>query len=355
MQTSNDPDKHCKSGVTVRPVRNDDKQRWDKYVSAHSEGSFFHLFDWQILFREAFSLEPRYLIAERSGSVVGILPLVHQRSLLFGKALISSPFCVHGGPLTGDTDAKEALDVAAIELALNLCVSSLEFRGRIATRQDWTPRRGLYATFTRPLSANDHENLKAIPRKQRAVVRKAIESSLSISVGRDVRAFFQVYSESMRNLGTPMFPKRYFDLLLTTFPDNCDIVVIRDEYVPVSAVMNFYYGDTVLPYYGGGTAKARSNGANDLLYWTVMRDASARGYRQFDFGRSKAGTGAFSFKKNWGFEPAWLEYEYWIPSGGKIPEKNPTNPLFANLSKVWKKLPVPVANFIGPFLIRGLG
>jgi lipid II:glycine glycyltransferase (peptidoglycan interpeptide bridge formation enzyme) len=111
----------------------------------------------------------------------------------------------------------------------------------------------------------------------------------------------------------------------------------------------------VLPYYGGGTSGARRNGANDFLYWEVMRRAAARGYRRFDFGRSKAGTGAFAFKKNWGFEPEWLEYEYHFLPGETMPDKNPLNPKYRLFIETWKKLPLPVANFMGPWLIRGLG
>ena len=141
----------------------------------------------------------------------------------------------------------------------------------------------------------------------------------------------------------------------TVFGQDCDGVVIRDNGVPVSAVLNFYHKDTVLPYYGGGTVGARRNGANDFLYWEVMRRAVLRGYRRFDFGRSKAGTGAFAFKKNWGFEPQWLEYEYHFLPGQTMPDKNPLNPKYALFIAAWKKLPLPVANFIGPWLIRGLG
>jgi len=119
--------------------------------------------------------------------------------------------------------------------------------------------------------------------------------------------------------------------------------------------LNFYFKDTVLPYYGGGTAAARRTGANDFLYWEVMRRAALKGCRQFDFGRSKAETGAFKFKKNWGFEPEWLEYEYFLGEGESLPEKNPNNPRYKFAIAAWKKLPLPIANFLGPFLIAGLG
>jgi FemAB-related protein (PEP-CTERM system-associated) len=341
--------------VLVRLAKNEDQSIWNEFVETTNDASFFHLFGWRGIFKDVFGLNPQYLLAERHGKLVGILPLAHQNSLLFGNALISSPFCVLGGPIGVDRDVENALDEAAIALAKRFKSRSLEYRSRNASREGWSAKRDFYATFVRDIASDHDKNLSAIPRKQRAVLRKAIQGELRGSVDTDVSAFFRVYSESMRNLGTPMFPIGYFKALLRTFAGSCDIVVIRDGELPVSTVMNFYFKGTVLPYYGGGTSKARYNGGNDLLYWEVMRRAVERGCHKFDFGRSKAGTGAFSFKKNWGFEPQWLEYEYWLPEGSKIPSKNPTNPVYANLSRIWKKLPLPVANFIGPFLIRGLG
>jgi FemAB-related protein (PEP-CTERM system-associated) len=152
-----------------------------------------------------------------------------------------------------------------------------------------------------------------------------------------------------------MFPRKYFSALRHIFGQDCDIIIVLDKGEPVSAVMNFYFKGTVMPYYGGGTRAARHSGANDFLYWEVMRRAAQRGCRTFDFGRSKAHTGAFAFKKNWGFEPQWLEYEYWLKPGTLIPIKNPSNPKYSLLIEAWKRLPLPVANALGPLLIRGLG
>jgi FemAB-related protein (PEP-CTERM system-associated) len=346
---------HRAGPLVVRPANSDDRQTWDAFVHAAPEGTFFHRFSWREILRDVFGLDPCYFVAEQNGRLRGVLPLVHQRSLLFGNALISIPFCVEGGALATDADAKAALDQAAIDLMTKRGAHSLEFRSRKASRAGWVAKTDLYATFAREISSEDEKNLLAIPRKQRAVVRKTLQSSLASEVDEGVDRLFRVYSESVRNLGTPVFPKRYFRELNRAFGPDCDIVVIRDGDEPVSAVMNFYFKDTVLPYYGGGTSAARRSGANDFLYWEVMRRAALRGYRRFDFGRSKAGTGAFAFKKNWGFEPQWLEYEYWLPTGMPIPEKNPNNPKYARLVSLWQRLPLPVANFLGPFLIGGLG
>jgi FemAB-related protein (PEP-CTERM system-associated) len=345
----------CFGPLKIRTMEDRDAGTWDDFVFSHPEGSFFHRSGWRNIFRSIFRLDPRYLLAERNSEIVGVLPLVLQRSLLFGTALISLPFCVEGGPLTRDGEADAALTSAAIAMQNQTRAPYLEFRSRMATREGWTVRKDLYATFSRPLSTDDKENLHAIPRKQRAVVRKTLDSGLQSEVNGDVGDVFHVYAESVRNLGTPIFPKRYFNALLVAFGKDCDTVTIRDDGIPVSTVLNFYHGDTVLPYYGGGTSLARRNGANDFLYWEVMRHAAARGYRKFDFGRSKSGTGAFAFKKNWGFSPKWLEYEYHFLPGHSMPDKNPLNPKYAIMIQAWKKLPLPVANFLGPRLIRGLG
>ncbi|HKQ44940.1 MAG TPA: FemAB family XrtA/PEP-CTERM system-associated protein [Rhizomicrobium sp.] len=329
--------------------------RWDGFVQSHPEGTFFHRSGWQGIFRDIFGLSPRYLVAERGGAIAGVLPLVFQNSLLFGKALVAAPFCVEGGPLAADSETQAALVQAALAIQQETQAPYIELRGRQARQTGWSVRKDLYATFSRALSADDKENLLAIPRKQRAVVRKTLDSSLVSETPDGIDDVFAVYAESVRNLGTPVFPKRYFSALRQTFGADCDAVVIMDGGVPVSAVLNFYHQDTVLPYYGGGTAGARRNGANDFLYWEVMRRAALKGYRRFDFGRSKAGTGAFAFKKNWGFEPQWLEYEYHFLPGQTMPDKNPLNPKYSLFIEIWKKLPLPIANFIGPWIIRGLG
>ena len=341
--------------VTVRPMTDGDAPAWDNFVQAQDAGTFFHRSGWHGIFRDAFGLKPRYLIAERSGQIAGVLPLAFQNSLLFGKALVAAPFCVEGGPLAADPEADRALVSAALAIQSETKAPYVEFRSRRAQHEGWTARKDLYATFAGPLSSDDQENLKAIPRKQRAVVRKTLESKLTSEVPDKVDDMFRVYAESVRNLGTPVFAKSYFARLKQTFGADCDIVVIRDGGEAVSAVLNFYHKDTVLPYYGGGTSGARRTGANDFLYWEVMRRAALRGYRRFDFGRSKAGTGAFAFKKNWGFEPEWLEYEYHFLPGETMPDKNPLNPKYKLFIETWKKLPLPVANFMGPWLIRGLG
>jgi FemAB-related protein (PEP-CTERM system-associated) len=172
---------------------------------------------------------------------------------------------------------------------------------------------------------------------------------------RDSDGLHGIYAESVRNLGTPVFSRRYFRILMDVFGDDVDVVTILDKDVPIASVMNFYFRDEVLPYYGGGTSLARGRAGNDFLYWETMRRGADRGCRLFDFGRSKIGTGSFSFKHNWGFEPAKLHYRFRLKPGESIPDHNPLNPKYRMFIAAWKRLPLPVANAIGPFIVRGLG
>jgi FemAB-related protein (PEP-CTERM system-associated) len=187
------------------------------------------------------------------------------------------------------------------------------------------------------------------------MVRKGIQNGLTSIANRDVRALHPVYAESVRNLGTPVFARRYFQTLMDAFPDCADIVTILDGETAIASVMNFYFRDEVLPYYGGGTAAARQRAGNDFMYWEVMRRGADRGCRLFDFGRSKIGTGAHAFKHNWGFVPEKLYYRYKLAPGASIPDHNPLNPKYRMFIAAWKRLPLPVANLIGPPIVRGLG
>jgi FemAB-related protein (PEP-CTERM system-associated) len=338
-----------------------DTTAWDRFVHAQSDATFCHLAAWRGVIESAFNHRAHYLTAEQDGAIVGVLPLVQVKTRLFGHTLISNPFCVYGGPLAATPEAARALAGHAGALRAKLGASACEFRFLHAPPSDWLDetwqeRSALYVTFRRAITASDDANLKAIPRKQRAVVRKGIERvGLTARADRDVDTLHAIYAESVRNLGTPVFARRYFRILAEAFRDAMDVVTVSDDGKPVASVMNFYWRDEVLPYYGGGTPAARGCFANDFMYWEVIRRAAARGIRLFDFGRSKEGTGAFAFKKNWGFTAQPLPYRVQVAPGQSIPEVNPLNPKYRLMIAAWKRLPLPVANVIGPVLVRGVG
>ncbi len=341
--------------LSVRIAGADDAAAWDAYVLAAPAGTFFHRFGWRRVIEESMRQPCHFLLAEREGRIEGVLPLGEVRSRLFGHTLISMPYSVYGGILADGAEAAAALDLAARALADKLGVGHLEYRDRDApAHPDW-PGTDLYATFRKPLDPEVEKNMLAIPRKQRAMVRKGIKAGLKSEVDHDLARFYPAFCESWHRLGTPVFPRRYFQLLLEEFGDVVDIVTVTQDDKVVCCVMNFYFRDEVWPYFAGITASARALAGSDFMYWEVMRLAVERGIRLFDFGRSKKGTGSWDFKHNWGFEPQPLHYGYHLVRAAAVPENNPNNPKYKLFIKAWQRLPLPLANFIGPSIIRQLG
>ncbi len=355
MNIQADPFSMCAdSTLTVRLLQAREADRWDAYVNAHPHSTFFHRAGWKRVIEEAFGHRTHFLVAECAGSIVGVLPLAEINSLLFGHSLGSLPFCAYGGIVADDGVAHRALDEAAQALARQLGVGALEYRNRMPHHADW-PTKALYVTFRKDIAPEIEANMNAIPRKQRAMVRKGIKAGLVGEVDADTTRFFQAYAASVHRLGTPVFPPRYFRLLKDEFGDDCEVLSITLNGKVVSSVMSFYFREEVLPYYGGGVAAARGVAGNDFMYWELMRRACERGLKVFDFGRSKRGTGSFDFKKNWGFEPAPLHYEYFLVNDRALPEVSPLNPKYRLLIRAWKKLPLAVANAIGPYIAKNLG
>ena len=344
---------------TALQIRELDEPRrgdWDRFVTECPKATFFHRAGWKSVIEREFRHNTHYLYAEREGAIEGILPLVHVKSRLFGASLSSLPFLPYAGPVAKTEAALNALDRAARTLADTLDVSYLEYRHlEPGSYTDAIDKADLYVTFQRPIYPDLERNMLAIPRKQRAMVRKAKTLGLRSEIDADCERLYRAYSESVRNLGTPVFSRRYFEALKREFGDDCEVLVVLRGNEPISGVMSFYFRDAVLPYYGGGTKQARALAANDLMYWEVMRHAWERGCRSFDFGRSKRGTGAFDFKKNWGFPAQSLHYQYIMRRGNRPPDISPLNPKFRVFVQMWKQLPLPVANALGPCIVRHLG
>lgn len=350
-----DADLRAEPALAVRAFDPGDAAHWDGFVDACAEATFFHRIGWRRVIEEVFGHRTHYLIAARGQRIVGVLPLAEIRSLLFGHALSSLPFAVYGGAAVIEPDARRALHEAAVELAARLGVRHLELRNRQPTEPDW-PRQDLYVTFRKAIVPEVEANLLAIPRKQRAMVRKGIQRGLTSEVDANVDRFFDLYADNQHRHGTPPYPKRYFEALRRVFGDACEVLTVLDAAGrPVSGVLSFYFRDEVLPYYAGDVEAARELAANDFKYWELMRRACERGVRVFDYGRSKRDSGSFDFKKNWGFVPEPLHYEYRLLRRESIPQHNPANPKYRAFIALWRRLPRPVANAIGPAIARSLG
>ncbi|WP_343519226.1 FemAB family XrtA/PEP-CTERM system-associated protein [Sphingomonas sp.] len=336
-----------------------ERARIDTFVEAHPDGTPFHLPAWSAAVEKGCGQKAHYLLAERGElGIVGVMPLTELHSPLFGRVLASAGFGVGGGILADKPEVVRLLAEACWQLAVRLSCPSAEVRGGPRPGPEWSVDDSHYLGFARDLAADDEAELLQIPRKQRAEVRKSLGYDLGISVGQDsadIAAHYAVYAESVRNLGTPVFPRRLFTEMLHEFGKAADVLIVRDGGNAVAGVLSLYWRGTVYPYWGGGTADARRLRANDRMYFELMRHARERGCTRFDFGRSKVGTGAGAFKKNWGFEPQPLTYYDRVANGASIRDANPLNPKYRLQVAVWSKLPLAIANRVGPWISRGLG
>jgi len=331
------------------------RRRIDGFV-AERAGSLFHRPAWLMAVEAGTGQRAAGLVCERLGVITGWLPLTEVRSALFGKALVSSGFGVGGGIIAESEAAARALASAAEARARAGGFATIELRGG-PIPQGWEAWSDRHCGFARPLAPSDEAELAAIPRKARAEVRKGLAMGHRVTIGSaasDLAAHYACYSASVRNLGTPVFPRRLFAAMLDAFPDASDILTVWAGERPLASVLSFYHAGAVMPFWGGGVFAARAARANEVMYYALMGHARSRGMARFDFGRSKTGSGPYHFKKNWGFVPEPLTYGAWTVAGAPARRADPTDAAYSRKIALWKRLPLPIANTLGPWIARGL-
>jgi len=344
----------------IKSLTQSDFFRWDDYVKSHNQGSFFHLSGWQTVLENSFSHNSFYLYAELDDKICGVLPLVEVKSTLFGHALISTPFCVYGGAITNTEGITRQLEQHACVLAEKLKVDYLELRYK-EQQNSLLLLKQSSSIFGCHLGDDAEQILAKVKKKQRAVIRHSLKNELSYTVTKQNNDhtfyyFYHILSTSYRNLGTPIFSLKYFQELVNVFGNDIDIAVIFDkEHQPSTAVMNFYFNNQVLPYYGGGNHDARDLKSADFMYYQVMCSAREKGYTWFDFGRSKNHGGPYKYKKNWGMKPQALYYYYHLVKADILPNLSPNNPKYKLFISLWQKLPLRISQLIGPLLSKYLG
>ena len=337
---------------------------WDAYVHSHSQGTLFHLTHWKTVIEKAFGHKSYYLMAISStqvknqvpqSTINGILPLFQLKSVLFGNYLISVPFAEIGGVLVDDSETQNALLSEAQKLSEKLKCDYLELRNPVAINGYKT--KDLYVNFKRDILPELEDNLTAIPRKARRMIRQGEKYGLSFEFGIHLLdEFYQVMSSSYKNLGTPIFPKGFFQIFLNTFRDQCQLLMVRTkEGDPAAGVLAFFFKDQVLPYYAGSEFNHRNLAPNDFMYWQLLKYGWEKGYKIFDFGRSKIDTGSYHFKRHWGFEPIPLAYQYHLVRSKELPNLSPTNPKYKKKIEMWRKLPLPITQLLGPPIAKYLG
>jgi FemAB-related protein (PEP-CTERM system-associated) len=336
--------------LALRTLEDARDPRWDAFVFAEPEATFYHLLGWRRVLEQVLGLTPHYLYTERGGRITGVLPLFMSGRWPFTAALVSVPVGVGGGIASSDPESALLLRAGARAIAEREGAAYVEYKTEKKRFDDLPSKSGLYLTFRQPLFPDREQQLAQIPRKTRAMIREAERARLRADYNRsDLEPFYDLVALSYRNLGTPMFPRPLFVALLEEFPD-ADFVTVTEAGRIIGAVMNFYFRDVMLPFFSGALPEARDVAVNNYLYWYMLMTGWQRGFRTFDFGRSKIGTGACQFKRNFGVPEYPVEYQYDLVRAAELPNVNPTNPRYKRAIEAWQRLPVGLSKVVGPLI-----
>jgi FemAB-related protein (PEP-CTERM system-associated) len=338
--------------VEVEELRTGDDGNWDEFVLGSPAGTFFHLSGWmraaqQILGRKCFGL-----VARRNGRISGVFPIAWVRSRLFGDCMVSLPLAVYGGICAADGDSHAALLAAGAALADRLGVRYLEMRNRSDMFPTSLPRRDLYLTFTQSLSPGPEKLMQGLPRDTRYAVRKSLKAGLEWVEDLATDEFYEIYARSVHRLGTPVFSRELFHFLRSEFGKQTRIFGVRKGNKTIAGVLCFYFRDQVLPYYGGALTEYYKDSPNNFMYWNLIAQSCREGIQEFDFGRSKRGTGSFQFKSSWSMQVTELPYRYHLVQAKVVPQLSPVDKKFQLPVAVWKRMPYPWTKIIGPRLTR---
>ncbi|HEY0511860.1 MAG TPA: FemAB family XrtA/PEP-CTERM system-associated protein [Thermoanaerobaculia bacterium] len=348
------------STVAVETLRAHREAEWDRYVRSAPGGTFFHQLGWRWLVERTFGHRAHYLTALRDGRIVGVLPLFELKSLLFGHSLVSIPFAIGGGivsekaEMADDGEAARALLAHAKELARELNVDYLELRSETRLDDPELVNKDLYVTFRADLDLGEEGLLKRMERKRRQMMSYVAKAPFEHRVAgiEELPLFYRMFCESMRHHGTPVYPKLFLREILDRHPASTNLFFVYHEGRPVAGVLNLLFRDVLMPFYAGADRTERPRGVDDYLYLAIMRWGRENGFRTFDFGRSKRGTGAHKFKSRWGMDEVPLGYQYYLVKARELPNVSPANPKYQRAIGLWQKLPLPLTRLIGPSVVK---
>lgn len=338
--------------VAVQIAADTDARAWDEFVATRASANGYHWWAWRSVFASAFGHESIYLMARTGDRVAGLLPLVEIRSLVFGRSLTSLPFLNYGGVLTESAEAAQALATAAADLGRTRRCDHVELR-HIDRQFPELPCKQHKVTMKLPLRPGLWEQLD---RKVRNQVRKAQKSDLVSEHGGSplLADFYRVFARNMRDLGTPVHGRRFFESVMQAFPERTRVHIVRLKGAPVAAGITFQSGGALEVPWASSIRDYNSLCPNHLLYWSIIEGAVESGVEVLDFGRSTPHEGTYKFKEQWGAEPVPLHWEYPLLKGKLLPNASPTNPKFQLAVRMWKKLPLSIATRVGPSIVRAI-
>lgn len=340
--------------ITLESLSASTRDEWNAYVDGHAQATAYHRAEVKSLVMDVFGHDSQYLIARSNKNIVGVLPVVKQSSFLFGKRLLSLPYFNYGGVLADSDEVADFLLAAMSGYARGQGIGSIEYR-ETQQRADYPSRTDKVAMYLE-LPESPEALASQIGSKRRSQIKRPQRENPRVATGGKelLNDFYSVFSENMRDLGTPVYSKKFFSGMLDTFPDESKLIVIYMAEQPVSCAYVLGYKSRAEIPWASTLRRVNNLSVNMLLYWEVLSYVINAGYKQFDFGRSTVDSGTYHFKRRWGAQPVQLYWNYWLDEGVEPPDIKPDNPKFRLLISTWKKLPLSLSNLLGPLVAKDL-
>ncbi|MBA2486065.1 MAG: FemAB family PEP-CTERM system-associated protein [Nitrospira sp.] len=329
---------------------------WDSYVLRSPLSAGYHLSGWRRVIEEAFGHRTFYLAVKgNEGTVQGMVPMVLLASRGFGRFLVSLPFVNYGGLIADYPEERSLLETCAIEQGRALNADHIELRQQEPMDTTWASSERK-VSMRLPLPGSYEQLLKGFPSKLRSQVRRAQKEGMTARVGGSecLDEFYAVFSRCMRDLGTPVYAKGFFAKILEVFPKEARICVVSHEGAPIAAGFLYGFRSSLEIPWAASDKRFNKLSPNMLLYGSVLEYACQEGFQTFDFGRSSPESGTYRFKEQWGAQPHQLHWYYWMKAGCQMPQLNPQNPKYTLAIRLWQKLPLVVANMLGPHVVKHL-
>ena len=338
--------------MVVEELNQNEYSQWDEFVEKNDDGTFYHLTGWKELVEKVYRFKSFYLIAKENNKITGILPLFLTKDIFFGKKLISVPFAVTGGVCGESSQAEDILIEKAIELTRKLNVDYLELRQFREQPGNWVMNKN-YSMLLLKLNPDTDKLWKNLQQNTRRSVRRAKEKGLEVRLeSKNLDEFYELYAQGQRDFGTPIMNYKWLKDLFNNFSDHHTIATVYKDGKPIVSKFIRRFKKKVGTIFSHVLKEYRNLYPHHLLTWEIIENYSKQGYTYFDFGRTLLNTGTYKFKISWGAKPKQLNYHYYLHKAKAIPDTSHGSSKRQGLSKLWKKIPVPIANTLGPIIRR---
>lgn len=340
--------------ITVSLLDNEHNE-WNAYVSKQPAATIHHLSEWRDLLHKTYHHESFYFLARDSNQqIVGVLPLIRLKSRLFGDLLVSMPYFQRGGAVADHPLIEQKLIQTANNQAAQLRIDYIEYRDDIPREK--LPVQSHKVNMILSLPDSKDALWASFTAKLRAQIKRPQREKSQVLVGGEeyLDDFYKVYTRNMRDLGSPAHSKLFIKNILDSFPQSSWVIVLYLNNKPVSAGLLLGYGNTMEIPLASTIRKVNPLSMNMLLYWEALKLAIHHGYKAFDFGRSSKDAGTYRFKQQWGAQPGQLYWHYWLGETNELPSLNPSNPKYALVINIWKRLPVTLTRWLGPSIVKNI-